>query len=216
MFKPFPKVIMSVVCMSAAGSAVFAQSHSHSSSSSTSSIGSNARSSVGGYAGNEIRSIYREDIGQGYTSQSLNAISLQNAQARVGYFGQSSAGMGTRSSSASSTPVSSLAPSRSAKPFSSVTSSPTVSPYLNLFRDDFDGSGDFNYQTLVRPQLQQQQLNQQFQNQNLELSQRVQQISAQSPYQNAAGSEAIYPTGHQTAFGYHSHFYPGMTQPRGR
>ena len=28
---------------------------------------------------------------------------------------------------------------------------PTVSPYLNLFREDFDGGGDFNYQTLVRP-----------------------------------------------------------------
>jgi hypothetical protein len=181
--------------------------------SSTSSIG-NSRSSAGGYTGNEIRNIYRQDIGQGYTSDSLNAISMQNARARVGYFGQSSAGMATGSSMSSGP---SLAPGRASKPFSQVSSSPTVSPYLNLFREDFDGGGDFNYQTLVRPQLQQQQLNQQFQRENYELARRVQSISAQSDYKNPAGSESIYPTGHQTSFGYYGSFYPGMNQQqRGR
>src|SRR3970040_61464 len=99
MFKTLPFATLLVASMLLAASAAPAQW--------TPSLG-NSRASAGGYTANALRSIYREDIGTGYTSQSLNAISLQNAQARVGYFGQSSAGMGTRSSSASSTPVSSL------------------------------------------------------------------------------------------------------------
>ena len=207
MYKTLPIATLLVASMLLAASAALAQS----SSNATSSLG-NSRASAGGYTGNALRSIYREDIGTGYTSQSLNAISLQNARARVGYVGQSSAGMPQLSRGAAS----SFTPSSSTKPFSSVTSSPTVSPYLNLFREDFDGSGDFNYQTLVRPQLQQQQYNQQFQRQNMELSARVQQISAQSDYRNPAGSESIYPTGHQTVFGAYSHFYPSLGQRRQR
>lgn len=175
----------------------------------TSSISANSRASAGGNAGNELRNIYRDGIGQGYTSESLNAISLQNARARVGNVGQSSAGFGSRTSS-----VPSISAGSSSKPFSSVSSSPAVSPYMNLFREDFGGASDLNYQTLVRPQLQQQQYNQQFQRQNMELSTRVQRISAQSAFQNAAGSESIYPTGHPTAFGGYSHFYPALSQRR--
>jgi hypothetical protein len=141
----------------------------------------------------------------------LNSIALQNAQARVGNVGQASAN--PNSGLFQGRPPSAGA-SRASKPFSSVGSSPTVSPYLNLFRDDFDGGGDFNYQTLVRPQFQQLATNQQFQRQNLEISQRVQQISAQGAFQNPAGSEQQYPTGHSTAFGYYGRYYPGMTQQR--
>ncbi len=177
--------------------------------------GTKPRAGSGGNSSRELRNVYQEDVGEGYTSSSLNSISLRNAQARVGNFGQTSANQSTPSSLGSSR-VQSLAPGRSSKPFSSVTSSPTVSPYLNLFREDFDGGGDFNYQTLVRPQFQQMATNQQFQRQNTELSQRVQSISAQSAYQNPAGSESVYPTGHQTAFGYYGRYYPGMTQPRGK
>jgi len=170
--------------------------------------GTKPRTSSSSVAENEIRGIYRDDVGEGFTSSSLNQISLQNARAQVGNFGQASARQGSTPSR-----IPTLSPGRTAKPFSSVSSSPTVSPYLNLFRDDLDGSGDFNYQTLVRPQFQQLATNQQFQRQNLEISQRVQAISAQSAYGNPAGSESQYPTGHQTAFGYYSRFYPGMPQP---
>jgi len=176
--------------------------------------GTQPRASSGGFSDTEIRSIYRDDVGEGYTSSSLNSISMHNARAQVGNYGQSSAQRSQSSLGASRMP--SLAPGRSSKPFSAVSSSPTVSPYLNLFREDFEGGGDFNYQTLVRPQFQQLATNQQFQRQNSELSQRVQSISAQSAFQNPAGSESQYPTGHQTAFGYYGSFYPGMTQPRGR
>jgi hypothetical protein len=172
------------------------------------------RSTNSGFTRNELRNIYQQDIGQGFTSQSLNSIALRNAQARVGYVGQTTPGT---SGAARSSSISSLAPGRSAKPFNSVSSSPTVSPYMNLFREDLDGNSDLNYQTLVRPQFQQMQQNQQFERQNMELNYKVQSISAQSAFQNPAGSENVYPTGHQTAFGYYGRYYPTMGQPqRGR
>ncbi len=191
-----------VPCILASGASAFAQSDSRV---------TKPVSSVDGNAGNELRSIYRQGVGQGYTAESLNSISLRNAQARIGNVGQASAG-----ASRSSAGVSSFSPSPANKPFSSVSSSPTVSPYMNLFREDFGGASDLNYQTLVRPQLNQMQANQQFQRANTDLSQRVQAISAQSAFRNPAGSETVTPTGHQTTFGFYGRFYPGMGQQRGR
>jgi hypothetical protein len=169
-------------------------------------------SDVGGNAGTELRRIYSQGIGTGYTGESLNAHALRSAQAQIPNVGQSTA---TPRNLLSGGPT--AGPARSSKPFSSISSSPTVSPYMNLFREDLEGFGDFNYQTLVRPQLNQLQLNQQFQNQNTELNQRVQSISAQRDYSNPAGSENLYPTGHSTAFGYHGRYYPALNaQRRGR
>jgi hypothetical protein len=87
---------------------------------------------------------------------------------------------------------------------------------MNLFREDLEGFGDFNYQTLVRPQLNQLQLNQQFQNQNAELNSRVQSISAQRDYSNPAGADNLHPTGHSTVFGHHGRYYPALNSRRGR
>ena len=97
------------------------------------------------------------------------------------------------------------------KPFSSYSPQPTVSPYMNLFRVDLGGSSDFNYSTLVRPQLQQQQVNEQLERQNLQNARRLQSIAAQADF-NPEGSKDQYPTGHQTAFGYTGHYYP-VAQP---
>jgi hypothetical protein len=93
------------------------------------------------------------------------------------------------------------------KPFSSYSSPPTVSPYLNLFRVDLAGNNNLNYSTLVRPQLQQQQLNQQLEQQNLQSARRLQAIAAQANF-NPQGAKDQYPTGHQTVFGYMGHYYP--------
>jgi hypothetical protein len=95
------------------------------------------------------------------------------------------------------------------KPFTGYDPGPTVSPYLNLFREDLEGNDHFNYTSLVRPQLQQQQFNQQVQRQNLELNRRLQSLAAQSDF-NPEGSKSQHPTGHQTVFNYHGHYYPSM------
>lgn len=93
------------------------------------------------------------------------------------------------------------------KPFSSVTPQNPVSPYLNLFRVDLNGTNQFNYSTLVRPQLQQQQVNEQLERQNLQNARRLQAIAAQ-PTSNPQGAQDQYPTGHQTAFNYMGHYFP--------
>ena len=176
-----------------------------------------------GNAGQELTSIRRSDIGIGYTAGSLNQIALQTASASTPYVGgynsQTLVG-GINTNVGGSAAGRSRAPSLGvgvgsavSKPFSGASTSPTISPYLNLFREDFGGNSDLNYQTLVRPQLQQQQFNQDFQRQQLELNRRIQSLSARQDY-NPQGSESQLPTGHQTTFRYHSHFYPTIGQNR--
>jgi hypothetical protein len=168
-------------------------------------------STVGGYTGQSLRNIYRSDVGTGYTVQSLNNIALSNAQARVPYVGQQQQ---------QTTPAATIGPgigARSNKPFSSISTTPTISPYLNLFNTSRTGTSAFNYQTLVRPQLQQQALNQAQQRQNLDVDRKVQALAARGAYTNeTAGSDQETPTGHQTTFMYYGHYYSNEGSHRKR
>jgi hypothetical protein len=138
------------------------------------------------------------------SATSLNQMALRNAQqimqqsqsqSRMGMSGAGRIGLGIGDSYSG------------VKPFSNFSQGPTVSPYLNLFRQDTSGNTAFNYNTLVEPQLRQQQLNQQQQQQNQLTTRRLQAISAQADY-NVQGSKEEFPTGHQTVFQYMSHYYP--------
>jgi hypothetical protein len=82
-----------------------------------------------------------------------------------------------------------------------------------LFREDFDGNSDLNYNTLVRPMLQQQQFNEQMQRQSIEIAKRLQSLAAQADF-NPQGSESQYPTGHKTVFNYLGHYYPAPARQR--
>ncbi len=134
----------------------------------------------------------------------------------AGITGQAPYGGGTPTmpAAASRAPSSLGASASASKPFSSYSSPPTVSPYMNLFRVDLNGNNNFNYSTLVRPQLQQQQMNEQLQRQNLQNSRRIQSIAAQADY-NPQGAKDMYPTGHETAFSYTGHYYPA-TRPHAK
>ena len=160
-------------------------------------------STTGGAAGSRVGNIYREDVGTGYSGASVVRNFLNNNRVQAPYGGSSSAsirGAGPRIGLGAGTTAAS-------KPFSNYSPAPTVSPYLNLFREDLDGTSDFNYQTLVRPLLQQQQINQQVERQGLELARRLQSMAAQSDF-NPKGSESQFPTGHQSVFMYYGHYYP--------
>jgi hypothetical protein len=78
-----------------------------------------------------------------------------------------------------------------------------------------EGGSDFNYNTLVRPQLQQQQINRQVQRQGMEFARQLQSVAAQSDF-NPQGSKDMYPTGHQTVYRYFGHYYPTAGRTRGR
>jgi hypothetical protein len=164
-------------------------------------------SKPGGYAQQELQQIYQDSIGSGYTGASLNNRILYSARANAPYVrapssvsGGPRVGLGVGASSAS-------------KPFTSFSPAPTVSPYLNLFREDLAGNDDLNYNTLVRPMLQQQQFNQQVQRQSLEMERRLQSFAAQSDF-NPQGSTQQLPTGHQTVFRYYGRYYPTMNRFR--
>lgn len=161
--------------------------------------------------------IRNEAIGTGYTTSSVLANSFARARGPgISNFQQrtttASSGFGRTSASLPLTTG-----GGGTKPFTSLNRSPTVSPFLNLFNTGIGGSSSSfdNYNTLVRPQLDQQRTNRQLQVQNQKLNQKVQAISA-SPAFQAQGSERIMQTGHSTTFGYYSRFYPGLSQRRRR
>jgi len=157
---------------------------------------------VGGAAGAELRQLHSQDVGYGYSVNNLNQIALSNARNQINYYSGDNKSAATPRLASNAVPGPMLA-----KPFTGYTPEPTVSPYLNLFREDFGGNSDLNYQTLVRPIQQQQQFNQQVQRQNMELARRMQAMAAQSDF-NPQGSQSQYPTGHQTVFMYYGHYYP--------
>lgn len=157
-------------------------------------------SNTGGYANDELRSIYRTGIGTGYSGSELNRITQNSLRAHTPNVGQSAAGrinLGATGSAGAN------------KPFNNFSPAPTVSPYLNLFREDSNGNDDFNYNTLVRPMLEQQRINDQLQRQSYDVQRRLQSIAAQADF-NPQGDPNQAPTGHQTVFQYHGHYYPQM------
>jgi hypothetical protein len=85
---------------------------------------------------------------------------------------------------------------------------PTVSPYLNLLQPQ--GGGLPNYQTLVRPAIDQRRQNQDTQRQISQLQSSV----AASTAQEQRGEVTFRPTGHGTGKFYYSHFYPTLNQRR--
>jgi hypothetical protein len=164
-------------------------------------------SKPGGYAQQELQQIYIQSIGSGYSSDSLNRNIMNSARANTpSYRRNTPAPVGPRIGLG-------VGPSAAPKPFTSYSPAPTVSPYLNLFREDLEGGGDFNYNTLVRPQLQQQQFNQQVQRQGLAVERQLQAFAAQSDF-NPQGSTSQLPTGHQTVFRYYGRYHPRMNAYR--
>lgn len=162
--------------------------------------------------------IRNQAVGTGYSVNSTLRNDL--ASTRIPGISNFQLTTGTASSGAGRTSASTSIPLTGgglsgSKPFSNITRSPTVSPFLNLFNTGIGGtSSSFdNYNTLVRPQLDQQRTNRQLQLQNQKLNQRVQQISAQPAFQ-AQGSDRIMATGHSTVFGYYGRFYPSKNVRR--
>ncbi len=85
---------------------------------------------------------------------------------------------------------------------------PTVSPYLNLLQPQ--GGGLPNYQTLVRPAIDQRRRNQDTNRQIAEL----QGVVAANNVRDQRGETQFRPTGHATGNFYYSHFFPLMSQRR--
>ena len=74
-----------------------------------------------------------------------------------------------------------------------------MSPYLNLLNNQ--NPNVTNYQSLVRPQVNQQRVNSQ-------QAASISRLQARPPKSGNAGNEALRSTGHQATWNYYSHFYP--------
>lgn len=96
---------------------------------------------------------------------------------------------------------------RAPRRYRGVTNEPFTSPYLNLVRPDADPG--FNYYTLVQPQVQQIDMNQQQFQQNFRFGQQLQQTQAEimTPY---GPRNTIRPTGRLATRMNYSHYYPDM------
>ncbi len=99
---------------------------------------------------------------------------------------------------------------RSSKPFSSVSRGPSVTPYLAL--DQPFSNSATNYYTLVRPQLEQQRINQQMQRQTEMMQRQLSQVTSRPPY-DPTGSEMNSPTGHGAVYMNYGGYY---TMPQAR
>lgn len=90
----------------------------------------------------------------------------------------------------------------------SILSRPTVSPYLNLLQPQ--GYGLPNYQTIVRPMIDQRARNQETARQLSSLQSAV----VENNVRDQRGEVMFRPTGHATGTFYYSHFYPLLSQRR--
>ncbi len=93
---------------------------------------------------------------------------------------------------------------RANKPFSSISKGPSVTPYLAL--DNPFTSPATSYYTQIRPQMEQQRINQQQQRQNQTMQRQISQYTALQPY-NPTGSEARAPTGHASVYMNYGGYY---------
>lgn len=126
------------------------------SSVSSSSIAQHSRTSV------PPRSLPRFGVtGAVYTQPMADPQVTNQTRQALGFYGGASA-RATLSQFPRRTPIQPSAPRvvrRQTKPFQNIERDPTISPYLNLDRDDDESQGVPNYFTFVRPQIEQLQTN---------------------------------------------------------
>jgi hypothetical protein len=91
------------------------------------------------------------------------------------------------------------------KPFSNVSPRGGVSPYLGLSAP-FSSTAE-QYYAQVRPQIDQQRVNQQMEQRNAQLQHQLNSVAAKAPY-DVQGSDTMTPTGHVAVFMNYGGYYP--------
>jgi hypothetical protein len=96
-------------------------------------------------------------------------------------------------------------PPMTSQPFANFTPGPALSPYINLFRNDRRFGAVNNYYSLVRPMLQQQQLNQQTDQslRELRIQNRLQQSQLQQLNSQMPGAQG-------STFMNYGGYFPGL------
>lgn len=158
----------------------------------------------GGVADFQMRQIRNQSIGNNFSVDAVNRQTLMQGVAQLPQTGVPSI---NRNLSRPSN-IGSRRPAQ--RPFSNLNRRPTVSPYLQLFNSEnsFDPGFSTDYQTLVRPQLEQRRVNEQLRRESAQLELRLQNIAAQPAFR-PTGNQNLAPTGFgASTYRYYSHFYP--------
>lgn len=94
------------------------------------------------------------------------------------------------------------------RPFENYNRRPTMSPYMNLVNNNVGTAT--NYQSLVRPQLDQNNFNNQSASAIKNLQRQV--STPQSSKSSSEGNLKLRKTGHAAVRGNYSHYYPGLNR----
>jgi hypothetical protein len=154
------------------------------------------------YAQNQLNGIYARNSTQVFTTDRVRANLFNRTVPQYGY-SQVNRGLFNNS-------LSTRAPQ---KPFTGAGGGGSVSPWLAL-SDPFTSSAH-NYYTQVRPQLEQQRLNQQMAARNMQMQRQLNQMAAQPPY-DPGGNENMAPTGHAAAYLNYGGYYQPVQPTKGQ
>jgi len=147
------------------------------------------------YTQNVIRNWTNNNTAAGFTSDRLRG---QVFNRSVPQYNFSNVNRGLFSGSAARGPQQ--------KPFSGLIRPPTVSPYLGLLGNNPFTSTTDNYFNIVRPQLEQQRINQQLAQRNIQLQRQLNDVAAQGPY-SPTGAVDRQPTGHGAVYMNYGGYY---------
>lgn len=146
------------------------------------------------YAQNQINGLYRRNSSSNYTTQTIRSRLLNRT---VPQYGFSQANRGLFSGVLGNGPT-------AGKPFAGASGGGSVSPWLAL-SEPFTSSAH-NYYTQVRPQLDQQRINQQMAARSQQMQRQLNSMAARGPY-SITGDEHMAPTGHTAAFFNYGGYY---------
>jgi len=144
-----------------------------------------------GFASSEMSRLQSTSNPGNFTAEAMRSKVINQAVPR---FGNSSLRVGAASTTLG----------RANKPFSSIAKGPSVTPYLAL--DNPFTSPATSYYTQIRPQMEQQRINQQQERQNMLMQRQISQYTALQPY-DPTGSDARAPTGHASVYMNYGGYY---------
>jgi hypothetical protein len=153
------------------------------------------------YTRNALNTLHAQNSASRYSADRIRA-NLYNSSVPINNYSQANRGL-----------FNNVLRQPLSKPFSNASGGGSVSPWLAL-SEPFSSSAH-NYYTQVRPQLDQQRLNQIQAARNQQLQRQLNSLAAQGPY-STTGNANMAPTGHVAAFfnygGYYQPVQPTKNQ----
>ncbi|HYO25757.1 MAG TPA: hypothetical protein VEQ85_12510 [Lacipirellulaceae bacterium] len=150
------------------------------------------------YAENTLNSIYANNSARGFSSERIRN-NIYNRTVPTYNFSSANRGLFNSGGATRS------------KPFTGLGGGSSVSPWLAL-TEPFTSSAN-NYYTNVRPQLDQQRINQQLASRNQQMQRQLNSMAAQGPY-STTGNENMAPTGHAAAYMNYGGYYTPVQVPK--